>query len=271
MSVSKIFKVLMLASIMAVLFSPLVSKAADLDALVGAETTATDATVSPVEGTTTTSRSGSDALADAIRNTSTITDESMAKASKFSAPILNFMNIISSTILILTIGAIGVMTILDLAFIAIPPLRSIMYPAYNQSVSGTAPAGGMMTPMGGGFGGYGNRFGYGGMAGGAMGAQAQPQSIRRQWISDEAVKAIGLAVPQPAPQAQPMGMMGGAFQQQQPQQPTGVKSAIVEYLKHRSVFIVVFVVAAMLLTSSLLTGFGLKIFSFINEALLKFI
>ena len=262
----------MLASIMAVLFSPLVSKAADLDALVGAETTATDATVSPVEGATTTSRSGSDALADAIRNTSTITDESMAKASKFSAPVLNFMNLISSTLLILTIGAIGVMTVLDLVFIAVPMLRSFMYPAYNQSVSGTAPVGGMMTPMGGGFGGYGNRFGYGGgMAGGAMGAQAQPQSIRRQWISDEAVKAIGLAVLQPAPQAQPMGMMGGAFQQQQPQQPTGGKSAIVEYLKHRSVFIVVFVVAAMLLTSSILTGFGLKIFSFINEALLKFI
>lgn len=268
MGMSKIFKVLMLASIVAVLLSPMVSKAADLDALVGAETSATDVTVSPAEDVTTPSRSGSDALADAIRNSNTITDESMAKASKFSAPILNFMNIISSTILILTLGAIGVMTILDLAFIAIPPLRRFMYPAYSQSVGGTAPAGGMMTPMGGGFGGYGNRFGYGGMAGGMAGAQAQPQSVKYQWISDEAVKAIGLSVPQPAPQAQPMGMMGVA---PQPQQPTGGKSAIVEYLKHRSVFVVVFVVAAMLLTSSILTGFGLKIFSFINEALLKFI
>ena len=268
MSMSKVFKVLMLASIMAVLFAPLVSKAADLDALIGAETTATDTTVSPAEGTTTTSRSGSDALADAIRNSNTITDESMAKASKFSAPILGFMNLISSALLILTLGAIGLMSVLDLVFIAVPMLRSFMYPAYKQSVSGTAPAGGMMTPMGGGFGGYGNRFGYGGMAGGTAGAQAQPQGIRCQWISDEAVKAIGLSVPQPAPQAQPMGMMGVA---PQPQQPTGGKSAIVEYLKHRSVFIVIFVVAAMLLTSSILTGFGLKIFSFISEALQKFI
>ena len=55
--------------------------------------------------------------------------------------------------------------------------------------------------------------------------------------------------------------MGGAPQQ------TATKSVILEYLKKRTVFIVIFAVATVVLTSSALTGCGINL----GELLLRII
>lgn len=249
--------------------------ASDLDALVGSTEESAVVTESTVETSTedTSSSSvykddGTDALFDALKGTQTITSESMEKASRLTAPFIAFMNLVCSVLILLLIGAIGVITVLDLIFIGIPPVRRFMYPMFDQLTTGNVPAGGGMMPMGGGYGGFGSRYGYGGGMGMQMGGQqAQPSHIRHQWVSDEAVQCIGLSAPQPQMQ-QPMGM---GMMQQQPQQPQQGKSVIIAYLKKRTVFLVVFVFAVMFLTSSILTGFGLKLFSFVSESVSKFL
>lgn len=261
--------------------------AADLDTLIGQPSQTTEEPSDVViydesESTTTDnpfkqSEDGTSSLMDAIQQSSQITDESVEKASILAGPILAFLNLVSALLLIVLMGGIGVVTVSDLIFIGIPTLRPFMHPMYNQMVSGTAPAGGGMMPMGGGFGGYGSRYGYGGMgmAGGMAGGmqqQAQPTGVKLQLVSDEAVVAVGLAVPQPQQQVgmgMPMGM--GMGMQQQPQQPIQGKSAIFAYLKKRTFFLIVFAFAAVFLTSSLLTGFGLKLFSFVRDGLMQWL
>lgn len=252
--------------------------ASDLDALVGSTEESAVVTESPAttttEGTSSSSvykDDGSDALLDALSGTQNITSESMEKASRLTAPFIAFMNLVCSVLILLLIGAIGVITVLDLIFIGIPPVRRFLYPMFDQLTTGNVPAGGGMMPMGGGYGGFGSRYGYGGMGMQMGGQQAQPSKIRHQWVSDEAVQCIGLSAPQPQMQ-QPMGMgMGMGMMQQQPQQPQQGKSVIIAYLKKRTVFLVVFVFAVMFLTSSILTGFGLKLFSFVSEGVSKFL
>lgn len=260
--------------------------AADLDTLIGQPSQTTEEPSSVImydEDTSTTSNpfkqseDGTSSLMDAIQQSSQITDESVQKASVLTAPIIAFLNLVSAVLLLILMGGIGVITVCDLIFIGIPTLRPLMHPMYNQMVSGTAPAGGGMMPMGGGFGGYGARYGYGGMAGGMAGGmqqQAQPTGTRLQLVSDEAVIAVGLATPQPQQQAgmgMPMGMPMGMGMQQQPQQPLQGKSAIFAYLKKRTFFLIVFAFAAVFLTSSLLTGFGLKLFSFVRDGLVQWL
>lgn len=279
MRVKKLFSVrrfIVLAFSIMLMSQSLTVCASDLDALVGtpAESVVTDSadtSTSPSVGTTIQSAfdkgDGTDALMDALRGTQTISSDSMVKATKLTAPILAFMNLACSVLIILLIGSIGVITVLDLVFIGVPPVRRYLYPMFEQLTSGNAPAGGGMMPMGGGFGGFGARYGYGGgMQVGTQQAQSS-SSVRHQWVSDEAVQCIGLSVPQPQTQ-QPMGM---GMVQQPPQQPQRGKSVIIAYLKKRTVFLVVFVFAVLFLTSSILTGFGLKLFSFASESLNKFL
>lgn len=252
--------------------------ASDLDALIGEGEVVQEGESVIIDGEDTSTNpfrddntSGADALMDAINKTSGISDESVEKAAVLTAPIIAFFNLVSAILLLLLMGAIGVVTCCDLLFIGVPLVRPLLHPMYNQMVSGVAPAGGGMMPMGGGFGGFGSRYGYGG--GMAMGAgmqqQAQPTGHRWQWVSDEAVQCIGLANPQPQQQmgmGMPMGMgMGMQMGAQQPQQPLQGKMPIFAYLKKRSLFLVLFAFAAVFLTSSILTGFGLKLFSFVQE------
>lgn len=265
--------------------------ASDLDALVGEEAVVDEGSeeednssvivdedgnpaVNPFE--TTTGKEDTQALVDALQSTQGIRDDSIAKASIIAQPIVSFLNVLSAGLLIVLMAGIGVVTVTDLIFIGLPSTRSLLHPMYNQMVSGTAPAGGGMMPMGGGFGGFGRGYGgYGGMGmAGGMQQQAQPQSTSRQWVSDEAVACIGLAQPQMQAQ-QPMGGMGMGMgmgmQQMQPQQPLQGKSVIFAYLKKRTFFLIVFAFATVFLTSSIATGFGFKLFSFVQELATKYL
>ena len=135
---------------------------------------------------------------------------------------------------------------------------------------GAAQGGGMGMGMGGGFGG-----GYGrmGMGGGMPGGQAAPQSgLRRQWVSDEAVQAVQNA--QPQQQAGGMGGMMGGFGgmgggMQQRQQPQPTRSVIATYFKSRIFFIVIFTIATIILTSSILTHSGINLAALLMKLLNK--
>jgi hypothetical protein len=65
------------------------------------------------------------------------------------------------------------------------------------------------------------------------------------------------------------GMMGGGMQQPQ-QQPMPTKSVIFEYLKKRSVFIIIFAVATVVLMSSIFTDCGLNLASLLTKIMTKF-
>lgn len=253
------------------------ASASDLDALVGEPVSESTTDVEPESGfgsidlTGESEKNGTDALIDAIGSQETFTADSMARAQKLAAPVIALLNIVSSFLIVVLLAGVGVTTVLDLIFIGLPLTRQYLYPMYNQQVQGGAmQGGGMMSPVGGGYGGFGRSYGMGmgAMQGGMQGAQQpQMQKTSHQWVSDEAVKIIGLA--QPTAQQQPMGMMVG-MQQQQPQQPIGGKSVIFSYLKKRTVFIILFTFATVFLTSSILTGFGLKLFSFAQDLVAKF-
>ena len=211
--------------------------------------------------------SSSGAISDYLNDYTPITNDNMAKASTLASPIANFLGTVAGGIVIVVEGAIVVVTALDLAYIGLPFTRSILNPNYAGAA---AQGGGMGMGMGGGFGG-----GYGrmGMGGGMPGGQAAPQSgLRRQWVSDEAVQAVQNA--QPQQQAGGMGGMmggfggmGGGMQQQQRPQPT--RSVIATYFKSRVFFIVIFTIATIILTSSILTHSGINLAALLMKLLDK--
>ena len=119
-------------------------------------------------------------------------------------------------------------------YIAIPPVRGFLY-AGNQQGAGM---------MGGGY----------GAQGGVMGS-AKP----RQWVSDEvlsitgAVEGAGGGMMQ-----QQMGGYGGMMQQMGQGQPKK-RSMIATYFVKRAVFMVIFVIATVVLLSSIFLGTGLNL------------
>ena len=184
-----------------------------------------------------------------------VTDQNMKQAGVVATPLVNAIGTVTGFILIVTVAGIGLVTALDLAYIGIPRLRPFLAP------NGGAQAGGMSSPMGGM--GMGMRGGM--MGGGMMGGSSQPATGGHQWVSDEALASVAMAgaVAQPADGGMsPMGggmmrggMMGGATQQQ----PAKQSSVIFTYLKKRVFFIVLFSVAVILLTSSVLMDCGINI------------
>lgn len=99
-------------------------------------------------------------------------------------------------------------------------------------------------------GGYQRGYGYGG-AGGAAGGSAKPT----QWISDEAVACAALL----GGSAQSAGNMGPAGGPGGAQQNVPTKSVIGMYFKKRIGFMLLLVVSAIVLTSSILLGTGVNL------------
>ena len=104
---------------------------------------------------------------------------------------------------VISIG-LGIVTALDITYIAIPPLRGILANGYTGTADTSGQAGGMPGGMGGGFGGGG--FGGGGFGGGyggtggmqartAMGntANNQPAGGRTQFVTNAALNAVASA------------------------------------------------------------------------------
>lgn len=166
------------------------------------------------------------AVSDYLDSYEPITKDNMAKASVLASPIANFIGNLAGFILIVVDGGLVVVTALDLAYIGLPFTRETL-------------------------------------------------TSKRQFVSDEALAVV----PKPTPQGMsgqppmmggginpmmggmnPMGMSGAPNQQQQ-----STKSVILTYFKKRTIFIVLFVVASIVLTSSLLTHSGINI----AELLLK--
>lgn len=208
--------------------------ASDLDDLTGGG----NYTSSTNEGNSSNPEDSNKGVTDYLKDYKPVTSENMESSSKLSAPIVNIIgNFVGFAIAVLGAGIMAV-TVIDLAYIGIPFLRNTLNP---QQQTGA--------PMG-------------------MGMGQQSAPAKKCWVSDEAIACLGTSQAQ-QPQGGLGGMQGGfggmsGFggmggisqpQQQQAQQ----KSPIVTYLKKRTVFIVIFVVALIVLTSSLLTNCGINL------------
>lgn len=179
------------------------------------------------------------ALGDALQNYNPITDDNMNQAKALANPITNIIGNIIGAIVLLTASGIFLITALDLAYIAMPFTRPLLT-SKHQLVSDEAlaavggagsgqQAGGMGSPMGGGM-------------GSPMGGMGSPMG--------------GMG--------SPMGGGMGAGQQKQ-----STKSVITTYFKKRVVFMVIFAVATVILTSSILTGVGINLAALLTEIIEK--
>lgn len=209
------------------------------------------------------------AITDYVSGYNYTTEEQMQKASIFASPLTNVIGTITGFIVMVTVALVGLVTALDLLYIAVPFTRSFL----NPTQGGGAPAGGI--PMGGmGMG----RMGMGGMGMPQQGgAQPMEQGLRRRWVSDEALACVSMASQPAQPQGgMPMGGMGMGgmggmgMQPQQPQQSQSTGSVITTYLKKRIIFLIVFAIALTLLLSSLFTDCGLNLAELLYKVVSKF-
>lgn len=219
----------------------------------------------------------SEDVGDILAGHENMTSEQLAQASIWVAPVTNIIGYVMGVIIILMMTLVGLITALDLLYIAVPPIRNILYKA---GTDGTGAYTGGMGAGGygmGGMGGYGRRgYGMGMMgAGGASGGSWKPT----QFVSDEAVACAALlgGSQQSVNMSNGMGGMGmngmgGPVQNEQV--PMRMKSVIWVYLKKRAIFLVFLMVAVMVLTSSSLMGTGvnlaqwlLRIISMVNGSI----
>ena len=175
------------------------------------------------------------ALGDALQNYNPISDDNMNQAKALANPITNIIGNIIGAIVLLTASGIFIITALDLAYIAMPFTRPLLT-SKHQLVSDEALA--AVSGAGGGqqAGGMGSPMGGMGSPMGGMGS----------------------------PMGSPMGGGMGAGQQKQ-----STKSVITTYFKKRVVFMVIFAVATVILTSSILTGVGINLAALLTEIIEK--
>lgn len=195
-------------------------------------------------------------VSDWLKNQKSMDPKHLEKASETMNPLVNLLGYVAGGIVVLTVAGVVVITALDLMYIAIPPIRNILYKG-----GAAAGAGGMM----GGYGGMGGMHGrFGMMGGGAQGAQQT-----RQWVSDEAVACaalLGGGAQAQGAMGGGMGMMGGyggmggmqamGANQQQAQ---STKSVIGMYFKKRVFFLILLALCIIVLTSSALMNCGVNI------------
>lgn len=181
-------------------------------------------------------------VADWIKNQRGMSGEQLNKASQTLSPITNLIGYVVGAAVALIFTGIFAITALDLLYIAIPPIRGFLYKAGTDGTG--AYTGGMPG------GGYQRGYGYGG-AGGASGGTAKPT----QWISDEAVACAAMI----GGSAQATGNMGPVGGPGGNPQNVPIKSVIGTYFKKRISFLIVLVVSAIVLTSSVLLGTGVNL------------
>lgn len=186
-----------------------------------------------------------------------LTSEQLQTASRTMRPVTAIIGYVTGGIIVLLLAAVTMITALDLLYIAVPPVRDILY---NGNAQGAGSIGGMGMGMGRGM--------YGGMAGGMSGGMSGG-AAKRQWVSDEAISCAQMT----GAGAQTSGMggmgMGGMGMAQQQQQPTG--SVIGTYFRKRIFFLLLLALCVIVLTSSVVLDCGinlaewfLKILSMIN-------
>ena len=206
-------------------------------------------------------KSDVDGLKEAF-DTARVDNDDLASASKFASPFVKAVKYVIAVITAIFTVLLGLVTMLDLLYLAVPPIRGILCSEQPQA------AGGMGGGMGGmGMGGMG--MGRMGMGGGMGGAPQPSQTGIGRFVSDEAVAALAEATQQAQGAAGGMGMgmggmgmggmgMGGMGMGAQQAKPK-TKSVILTYLKKRAFAVVMFVVCLVLFTSTLFTDLGLYI------------
>lgn len=199
-------------------------------------------------------------VANWIKGQRGMTGEQLANASQQLGPVTKMIGTVVGIIFVLTCAGIFLITALDLLYIAFPPVRNLLYKA------GTDGTGAYTGGMGGG--GFGR--GMMGMGMGGQGGPANGTAKPTQWISDEAVACAAMLGGSAQSQGGGMGM-GMGMGMMQPQQEMPMKSVIGTYFKKRAFFMVIFVVAALVLTSSILMGFGVNLAEWVFTLYNKFI
>ena len=216
-------------------------------------------------------------------------EEDIAMANAFIEPIANIMNKVMAVILGMTSLLMMFTTMLDLLYLAFPPVRDYL-DGGRQGMSNMMGAGGrggmgrgmggMRGGMGGMRGGYGmggmggmnsmggmgmggmGGMGMGGMGGGMQQGMGQPVggglSAVGRWVSDEAVSACNEC-------------MGGAMEGGMGMmQPPGVKSMVLSYIKKRSLFLILFGVCVVLFSSTVFFDLGARLGTWILKIIMGF-
>ena len=231
--------------------------AADINDVVGGGSGTSQS--SKVNGSDTDTKSAGEGLANAW-NQAAVDNNDLAEAGKFTAPFVKGFRFVLACVLAIFSICLAAITVLDLLYLAVPPVRKFLCAEQpNQSAGGM---GGM------GMGGMGMGMGRMGMGmGGGMGAAQPAQSGIGRFVSDEAVSALSESVAMAQPQGgMGMGMMGGMGGMGQAQAQPKAKSVILTYLKKRAFALVLFAVSVILLTSTLFTDLGLYIGQWIIDA-----
>lgn len=223
--------------------SPVCIYATDLDGL--SSGSSTNSSISHGSGDDT-------SISDYLKGYNPVTQDDMDKAGTMASPVVNALGTLSGFIIMLVSAGIFVVTALDLAYIGIPFLRTTLNPNYGAVAQGGSPMGGMGMGMG-------MRGGMG-MGGMGMGGTQPAATGRKCWVSDEAVACVQIALQGQAQGGSPMGGgMGGMGMGGAQAQPMPTKSVILEYLKKRTFFLIIFAVATVMLMSSVFTDCGLNI------------
>lgn len=191
-------------------------------------------------------RQGSD-VSDTLKGFKPVTKEDMAKARQSSSWLTDIIGYAISLLVILTFLGIGLITALDVLYMAFPPVRSFLYTA------GTDGAGGMS----------------------GMNMSGNSSIGDRQWVSDEAVQVASMLggsaqATGHAPgmgMGMPMGMMGMPGAQSPQKQQGGGRVAIGVYLQKRVVFLFFLGLASVLLFTSAFTDFGINVGGMVLELL----
>ena len=193
-------------------------------------------------------------VANWIKKQRGMTGDQLETASTTLSPSLNLVGyVIGGALCLIFVGMFGI-TALDLLYITIPPIRNVLYKAGTDG-TGAYTGGG---PAGGFGGGYGNGYGGGrfGGVGGASGGSMKPT----QWISDEAVQCAAMLGGSNQAQMQgQFGMQGGN------QQPMPMKSVIGTYFKKRLFFMILLVITAIILTSSIMLDVGVNLAAWVMK------
>lgn len=203
---------------------------------------------------------GQGSVSDYLKGYTPVTKGNMDKASSLASPVVNFIGMLIGLVCVITTAGVGLITALDLLYIAIPPVRGFLYEGAQQGgMAGGMPGGMGMGNMRGGMG-MGMGMGMGGM-------QPQGGMHKIRWVSDEVVATVAMC--QPQGQGGGMGMMAGGMGMQGAQQNMSTKSTISVYLKKRIFFLVLFAVASIVLLSTVFTDCGINVAALVMKIMAK--
>lgn len=204
---------------------------------------------------------GQGSVSDYLKGYTPVTKGNMNKASSLASPVVNFIGMLIGLVCVITTAGVGLITALDLLYIAIPPVRGFLYEGAQQGgMTGGMPGGMGMGNMRGG-------MGMGGMGMGGMQPQGGMHKIR--WVSDEVVATVAMCQPQGQGGGMGMGMMAGGMGMQGAQQNMSTKSTISVYLKKRIFFLVLFAVASIVLLSTVFTDCGINVAALVMKIMAK--